>query len=75
MYKRESKNNPEDFDEVLERYKKKHPGDYCSYPCPKCGAPVWIMYGPGVSHEECTNPKCDYHFDDVSSMDDFDDIY
>ena len=59
------------FDEFIEQYKKNNPGNYCDYPCPDCGAPVWIMYGPGVSHEECTNPNCDYYFDDVFDITDF----
>ena len=59
------------FNTFLDEYKKKHPDNYCDYPCPDCGAPVWIMYGPGVSHEECTNPNCDYYFDDVFDITDF----
>lgn len=69
------KNDTKNFYKVLERYKKIHPGDYSSSPCPECGSPVWIMYGPGVSYEECTNPKCDYHFDDVFDICDDFDIY
>lgn len=59
------------FDDFIERYKKNHPRNYCDYPCPKCGSPVWIMYGPGVSHEECLNRFCDYYFDDVFDLSDF----
>lgn len=59
------------FEDILSEYKKKHPGSYCDYPCPKCGSPVSIMYGPGVSYEECTNHSCDYHFDDVFDVFDF----
>lgn len=59
------------FKDILSEYKKKHPGSYCDCPCPECGSPVSIMYGPGVSHEECTNPSCDYYFDDVFDVFDF----
>lgn len=60
-----------DFSEFLYYYQKEHPGDYYSYPCPKCGAPISMMYGSGVAYGKCTTPKCDYEFDDIYAIEDF----
>lgn len=57
------KNN--NFEKTLSEYEKTHPGYYRNYPCPKCGAPIRILYGNGCYTDECTNPKCDFSWFDI----------